>query len=85
MVSHSKYRPTPWWPSRCTLSLSLTPSPKPDPYALPLSLSLKPTPHQPSNPTPHQVAIKLHAKAGTFVKELKFLRLLRSEYVVPQP
>ena len=29
------------------------------------------------------VAIKLHAKTGTFVKELKFLRLLRSEYVVP--
>ena len=29
------------------------------------------------------MAIKLHAKASTFVKELKFLRLLRSEYVVP--
>ena len=29
------------------------------------------------------VAIKLHAKTRTFVKELKFLRQLRSEYVVP--
>ena len=51
----------------------------------PCASASNPTPHQPSNPTPHQVAIKLHAKAGTFVKELKFLRLLRSEYVVPQP
>ena len=32
-----------------------------------------------------EVAIKIHAKTTTFVRELKFLRLLRSEYTVELP
>ena len=50
-----------------------------------------PNPNPNSNPNPHPVdektsatvATQPHAKTRTFVKELKFLRQLRSEYVVP--